>query len=204
MFENHAKAIVIGGSSGALDALRVILPALPRGFLVPLAIVLHVPPSRPNGLVELFSTTTPLAVKEAEDKEPLAPGTVYFACPSYHLLVERGGYLSLSVDEPVHFSRPAIDVLFESAADAFGPSLAGVLLSGANEDGAHGLSRILAAGGTTVVQDPSTASARQMPESALRDGLAHRVLPPRDIAPYLVHFAADHLAQGPTPVKEQG
>lgn len=202
MEESHAKAIVIGGSSGAIDALGVILPALPRDLFVPLAIVLHVPPSKPNGLVDLFRTTTPLTVKEAEDKEPLAPGTVYFACPSYHLLVERGGYFSLSVDEPVHFSRPAIDVLFESAADAYGQALAGVLLSGANEDGARGLSRILAAGGTTVVQDPNTASARQMPESALRDGAAHRVLPPCDIAPYLVHFAADHCAPGRSPVKE--
>lgn len=199
MLETQAKAIVIGGSSGALDALGVILPALPRGFLVPLAIVLHVPPRKPNGLVDLFRATASLAVKEAEDKEPLAPGTVYVACPSYHLLLERGGYFSLSVDEPVHFSRPAIDVLFESAADAYGRSLAGVLLSGANEDGALGLSRILAAGGTTVVQDPNTASARQMPEAALRDGLAHRVLPPRDIAPYLVHFAADHFARASRP-----
>ena len=204
MTESPAKAIVIGGSSGALDALGVILPALPRGLHVPLAIVLHVPPSKPNGLVDLFRATLALSVKEAEDKEPLAPGTVYFACPSYHLLVERGGYFSLSVDDPVHFSRPSIDVLFESAAEAYGQALAGVLLSGANEDGAHGLHRILASGGTTVVQDPGTALARQMPDSALRDGSPHHVLPPRDIAPYLMRFAAERFAPHSPPTKERG
>jgi two-component system, chemotaxis family, protein-glutamate methylesterase/glutaminase len=204
MQESPAKAIVIGGSSGALDALGVILPALPRDLLVPLAIVLHVPPSKPNGLVDLFRRATALGVKEAEDKEPLSPGTVYFACPSYHLLVERGRHFSLSVDEPVHFSRPAIDVLFESAADAYGQALAGVLLSGANEDGAHGLACILAAGGTTLVQDPDTALARQMPDSALRDGSPHHVLPPKDIAPYLVHFASQRFAPDSPTTKERG
>lgn len=204
MTESHGKAIVIGGSSGALDALGVILPALPRAFSLPLALVLHVPPSKPNGLVDLFRATTELSVKEAEDKEPLAAGTLYLACPSYHLLVERGGYFSLSVDDPVHFSRPAIDVLFESAADAYGRALAGVLLSGANEDGAEGLARILAAGGTTIVQDPDTALARQMPDSALKHGQPHHVLPPRDIAPYLARFAAERFASPLPSSKERG
>ena len=201
MTQDQGKAIVIGGSSGALDALGLILPALPRGFLLPLALVLHVPAGKPNGLVDLFRATTALSVKEAEDKEPLAAGTLYVAPPSYHLLLERGGHFSLSIDQPVHFSRPAIDVLFESAADAYGAALAGILLSGANEDGAHGLARILAAGGSTVVQDPETAMARQMPDFALRGG-KHQVLPPREIAPYLMRFAADRFA--PASPKERG
>lgn len=204
MSERANRAIVIGGSSGALDALALILPALPSGFVTPVALVLHIQPGRPSGLVNLFRTTSSLSVKEAEDKEPIEPGTLYVAPPNYHLLVESEHHLSLSVDEPVHFSRPAIDVLFESAADAYGRGLAGVLLSGANEDGARGLDRIFAAGGATVVQDPSTAVARQMPDAALRAGCPHRVLSPRDIAPYLARFDAEWLAPHSPPTEERG
>jgi two-component system chemotaxis response regulator CheB len=204
MSERANRAVVIGGSSGALDALALILPALPSGFVTPLAIVLHIQPGRPSGLVNLFRATSRLNVKEAEDKEPIEPCTVYVAPPNYHLLVESGHHFSLSVDDPVHFSRPAIDVLFESAADAYGPALAGVLLSGANEDGARGLDRIFANGGSTVVQDPSTAVARQMPEAALRGGRPHRVLAPGDVAPYLARFDADRLAPHSPPTEERG
>lgn len=198
------RAIVIGGSSGALDALTLILPALPSGFVTPIAIVIHIQPGRPSGLVNLFRTQSSLKVKEAEDKEPIAPGTVYVAPPNYHLLVESGHHFSLSADDPVHFSRPAIDVLFESAADAYGPALTGVLLSGANDDGARGLARIFAAGGSTVVQDPSTAVARQMPAAALSAGCSHHVLSPREIAPYLGRFDLERLAPHSPPKEERG
>lgn len=162
------QAVVIGGSAGALDGLRSILPVLPATFPLPIAVVVHLLSSKPSGLADVLGEGCALAVREADDKERFAPGTVYLASPNYHLLIEKDGHLSLSVDPLVNFSRPAIDVLFESAAEAFGPALLGVLLSGANEDGARGLSRIHAAGGTTVVQSPDSALARQMPEAALR------------------------------------
>ena len=109
-------AVVIGASAGAVEALSVILPALPAGYPVPVAVVVHLPPDRPSIMAELFAARCRVAVREAEDKEPLVPGTVYFAPPDYHLLVEAAGHLSLSSEEPVRFSRPSIDVLFESAA----------------------------------------------------------------------------------------
>src|SRR5262249_30689101 len=136
------EAIVVGGSAGALEALSAILPALPREFAVPIAVVLHPPPHRAPLLVPGLASRCALLAQEAEDKEPLARGTVYIAPANYHLLVEKSGCLSLSADDPVCFSRPSIDVLFESAADAYGESLLGVLLTGANEDGARGLARI--------------------------------------------------------------
>ncbi len=182
-------AIVIGGSAGALDALGVILPALPAGLPVPVVIAVHMLASKPSGLPRVLQDVCALEVKEAEDKEPIAPGKVYLASPNYHLLVEKEHHFSLSVDEHVHFSRPAIDVLFETAAAAYGSALAGVLLSGANEDGAHGLATIKAARGTTVVQAPETATARAMPEAALRRGSVDHLLSPAEIGPLLVELA---------------
>jgi two-component system chemotaxis response regulator CheB len=185
MTNQNPDAVVIGGSAGALDALNAIFPALPASYPLGIAVVLHVPPGKPSYLSEFFRSKCSLAMKEAEDKEPLRPATVYFAPPDYHLLLERGHYFSLSVDEPVLFSRPAIDVLFESAADAYGPRLTGVLLTGASEDGARGLARIKRSGGTTIVQDPSTASSRTMPEAAVRLGAVDHVLPLQQIGSFL-------------------
>lgn len=162
------QAIVLGGSAGALDVLQAALPALPAAYPLPIAIVVHLLPSKPSGLAHVLGMRCALPVREAEDKERFQPGAVYLASPNYHLLVERDRHFSLSDDELVYFSRPSIDVLFESAADAFGPELLGVLLSGANEDGARGLARIQEAGGKTVVQSVETSAARQMPEAALR------------------------------------
>lgn len=179
------EAIVIGGSAGALEAIRTILPELLPGFALPIALVLHLLPTRPSGLASILARQCSLRVKEAEDKEPIAPGTLYLASPNYHLLIERRRCFSLSTDEPVHFSRPSIDVLFETAADAYGPGLVGLLLSGANDDGARGLARIKAAGGTTVVQSPDTAVVRTMPEAALRLTAADHILPLPDIGALL-------------------
>jgi two-component system chemotaxis response regulator CheB len=117
-----------------------------------------------------------LPVKEAEDKEPIQPGTVYFAPPDYHLLIDRGPAFALSSDEPVHFSRPSIDVLFDSAADIYGERLIGVILTGANQDGAEGLAAIGHAGGRTVVQDPVSAAVAYLPEAALQEGPVDFVL----------------------------
>ncbi|MEO8181711.1 MAG: chemotaxis protein CheB [Deltaproteobacteria bacterium] len=182
-------AIVVGGSAGALDALSQILPAIPARFPIPIALVLHVHPNRPSYLAQVLGARCSLTVKEAEDKEPIAPATLYVAPPNYHLLVEQRGCFSLCVDDPVLFSRPAIDVLFESAADAFGPGLVGLLLTGGSEDGARGLAEIKRKGGLTVVQAPSTASVPTMPEAALRLSAIDHVLPVTEIGPFLARLA---------------
>ncbi|MFL6578025.1 MAG: chemotaxis protein CheB, partial [Povalibacter sp.] len=128
---------------------------------------LHLPPRSPDGLPELLKRDCALPVKQAEDKEPLAPGTVYLAPPGYHLLLESHRAFALSIDAPVHFSRPSIDVLFESAADAYGRDLLAILLSGASSDGAAGLQEVHIAGGVTAVQAPDSAEAATMPAAAL-------------------------------------
>jgi len=197
-------AIVIGGSAGALDALGMILPELPAGFPLPIVVALHLLPGRPSGLAAVLGYRCALPVKEAEDKEPIVPGTLYVVSPSYHLLVEREGCFSLSADELVNFSRPSIDVLFESAADAYGPRLAAVLLSGANDDGASGLSRIRESGGLTIVQAPETAAASTMPSAALHCGAADEVLPLEAIGPRLVALASAQRAPSSLSEKETG
>ena len=133
----------------------------------PVFVVLHLPRERPSLLVEIFQPRCALPIREAEDKQPVDAGTVYVAPPDYHLLVDVGPRLSLSADDPVHFSRPSIDVLFESAADLFRDRLLAVLLSGANEDGAAGADRVRRRGGVTIVQDPGSARSSAMPQSAL-------------------------------------
>jgi two-component system chemotaxis response regulator CheB len=161
------RAIVIGASAGALEALSAILPALPEDFPAAVLIVVHLPPDKDSVLVSLLDSKCRLPVREAEDKECLEPGVVYCAPPDYHLLVETDRRLSLSSEEPVHYSRPSIDVLFMTAADAFRENLIGVVLTGANSDGAEGLQAIERAGGTALAQRPDTAQAPQMPSAAL-------------------------------------
>lgn len=183
--------IVIGGSAGALEALYAVLPALPADLPVPVALVVHVMAGRPSHLASILGDRTRLRVKEAEDKEPLAAGTLYVAPPDYHLFVERKRCLSLSVDEPVHFSRPAIDPLFESAADAYGPALVGLLLSGANEDGARGLARIVARGGVALVQAPASAQVATMPEAGARLAAPCLSLTPAELGPTLARLVQE-------------
>ncbi|HXJ20593.1 MAG TPA: chemotaxis protein CheB [Polyangia bacterium] len=181
----RVDAIVIGGSSGALEALAALLPGIGSPGTVPIAIVVHLPPARPSRIPEVLAARAKLPVREAEDKEPAEPGIIYVAPPNYHLLVERGGTFALSDDEALHFSRPAIDALFESAADAYGGRLAGVLLSGASEDGAAGLAVIQRAGGVVIVQSPDDAVSRPMPEAALARLEPDHLLPAREIGPVL-------------------
>jgi len=161
------QAVVIGASAGALEALSAILPLLPVSFPIPILVVVHLPPDKRSVMAELFRAKCSLRVEEAEDKQPIERGTIYFAPPDYHLLVEFDKTVSLSSDEPVLFSRPSIDVLFESAADAYGPSLIAIVLTGANHDGAKGLQAVGAAGGIALIQDPLTAFASAMPEAAI-------------------------------------
>ena len=185
----HAfDAIVIGGSAGAIDAISTILPALQAQAQVAVLVTLHLPREAPSLLPEIFRPRCALRTAEAQDKEPVEAGTVYFAPPDYHLLVDAGPRLALSVDEPVHFSRPSIDVLFESAADLYGERLMGMLLSGANQDGARGLAAISAAGGLTIVQTPGSASMSAMPQSALDLMDPHHTLAPSEIASLLAEL----------------
>lgn len=180
-----AEAVVIGASAGAFDALSALLPELPATYRLPVIIVVHVPADRKSLLAELFAARCEVTVREAEDKEPIRGGVVYFAPPNYHLLIEANKSLSLSSDEPLHFSRPAIDVLFESAADAYGEGLIGVILTGANSDGAAGLEAVCAAGGVALVQDPDGAYASAMPLAAIHACPEARILPLTEIAAYL-------------------
>jgi two-component system, chemotaxis family, protein-glutamate methylesterase/glutaminase len=170
------EAVVIGASTGGVEALNEILPALPATFRPAVLIVLHLPRERPSLLVEIYEKRCALPVREADDKEPVEPGTVYFAPPDYHMLVEKSRQIALSTDEPVHFSRPSIDVLFESAADVYGERLLGIILTGANEDGAAGLHAIHRAGGVTVVQQPDSAKVPLMVVSALQRNPADFIL----------------------------
>ena len=160
------QAIVIGASAGGVEALSNILPHLPADYPLPIMVVIHVPADRRSLMADLFAAKCAMTVREAEDKEPIAAGTIYFAPADYHLLVESDRRLSLSSEEPVLFSRPSIDVLFETAADAYGPAVLGIVLSGANEDGAHGLKTIVEGGGQAVVQAPEQARSAEMPRAA--------------------------------------
>ncbi len=165
----QVDAIVIGASAGGIDALSILFPALPAGLAAPVFVVLHLPRERPSLLVEIFQPKCALPMHEAEDKEPVEAGTVYFAPPDYHLLVDDGPQISLSADEPVHYSRPSIDVLFESAADCVSSDrLLAVVLTGASEDGAAGAAAVQRAGGITLVQCPDSAQSPRMPQAALR------------------------------------
>ena len=176
MISTPAEAVVIGASAGALEALSAILPNLPLGYGLPVIVVVHVPPDKRSILADLFRAKCQIPVREAEDKEPIASGTVYFAPPDYHLLVEVEKTLSLSSDEPVLFSRPSIDVLFESAADIYGAGLIAILLTGANEDGARGMRAVADAGGSVLVQNPAAAFASTMPKAAIEACPSARVM----------------------------
>jgi two-component system chemotaxis response regulator CheB len=171
------EAVVIGASAGGVDALTVLLADLPARWRLPLVVVIHLPQEHESRLVEVFRPRLAVAVEEARDKAPVMAGTLYFAPSGYHLSIERDRCFSLSCEPPVLFSRPAIDLLMASAADAYGPALAGVLLTGANDDGAAGLLRIHRAGGLTIVQDPADALVPVMPLAALRGHRPDFVLP---------------------------
>lgn len=178
-------AIVIGASAGALGALSVILPELPACFPLPVLIVVHVPPDRNNLMSELLQAKCQIRVCEGEDKDSIRPGVAYLAPPDYHLQVEPSLDISLSNDEAVMFSRPSIDVLFETAADAYGEGLIGVVLTGGNSDGAKGLRAIIDAGGRGLVQRADEAFATAMPQAAADACPEALVLGLADIAAYL-------------------
>ncbi len=187
-------AIVIGASAGGVDALSTVLPALPARLAACVLVVLHLPRQRPSLLADIFAPKCALPVHEAHDKETPLPGHIYLAPPDYHLLVDAGPALALSIDPPVRFSRPSIDVLFESAADVYRERLLGVVLTGANADGADGLAAVLRAGGQGWVQAPGDAHVSAMPEAALRRSPGAETA---DLGEIVVRFAALPVREDP-------
>ncbi len=161
------KAVVIGVSTGGVSALKSTLGALPADFPIPVLVTTHITPDSDDGLAVLLNTLCAIRVKEADEQEIMTPGTVYLAPANYHLLVERSGQLALSVDPPVNFARPSVDVLFESAAEAFGTALIGIIMTGAGFDGSKGLLKIKETGGVAIIQDPADAEMDSMPRNAL-------------------------------------
>jgi two-component system chemotaxis response regulator CheB len=184
MIRERASIVVVGASWGGLAALNCLIGGLPADFEVPVTIVQHRSRHADNLLASLLQDATQLQVVEIEDKEPLVPGSVYIAPANYHVLVE-GGHLSLTTDPLVRYSRPSIDVTFISAADTYLSSTIGVVLTGANDDGARGLRHIVDRGGRAIVQDPATAESPVMPHAA------QRAVPEADVVP--LDRIADHL-----------
>lgn len=162
------KAIVIGTSAGGVEALTKLFKALRPGFSIPILVVQHISPSSDSYLVQHLNRISSVTVKEALDKTVIEPFHAYLAPPNYHLLIEEDFTIALTVDEKVSYARPSIDVLFETAARAFNRNLLGIILTGANSDGAYGASMLRKMGGYLIVQDPSTAHIATMPETAIQ------------------------------------
>lgn len=179
------RAVVIGASSGGLKALKTILSVLPGDFALPVIIVVHRHPNADGYMEESLDYKCTLSVKQVDEKEKIQNGVVYIGPPNYHVLIEDTRIFSLSVEEAVNYARPSIDVLFESAADVYGPELVGVVLTGNNDDGVRGLQRIKRRGGLTVVQTPETAEAESMPKAAIAAVDPDHVLPLKEIGPFL-------------------
>lgn len=188
---------VVGTSWGGLAALRAIIDRLPEEYSLPIAVVQHRHRDSDALLARFLQSHTRLRVCEVEDKQTIEPGRVFIAPANYHLLVEEG-YFSLSIDAPLRYSRPSIDVAMTTAADAYGHRAVGIVLTGANADGAEGLRRIADRGGLAVVQDPDSAEVRTMPAAALRAVPTARVLPLERIGPFLAavpHLHAHHASE---------
>ena len=191
------ELIAVGTSWGGLHALSTFLESLPREVTAAIAVAQHRQTEPlPGALESILQTHTTRQVSEASDKQPIETSRVYLAPPDYHLLVERGTF-ALSVDERVRFSRPSIDVLFESAADAYGERLVGIVLTGSNEDGAVGLARIEQLGGVAIVQDPATAERREMPEAAIASTRSAEVMRLEQIGFFLARLSGRAAERSP-------
>lgn len=184
--ESEIAAIAIGASAGGVDALLKILGGLPANYRLPIFVVLHIRDDRESRLAAVFEQHVQIPVRQARDKEEIEDGVLYFAGPGYHLSVEQDRSFSLSGEDPVHYSRPAIDILMSSAADVYSSTLAGFLLTGANQDGAEGLANIRQAGGLTVVQDPAEALIAIMPQAAIDRHQPDLILPLHDMHTLLI------------------
>ncbi len=182
------KAIVIGSSTGGFYALKRIITALPEGFTLPILIVQHISSNSDNFMAKYLNNLSNVRVKEADEKEKILPSTVYIAPPNYHMLMEEDFTISLSTEQKRNYARPSVDVLFETAALACGDRLIGVVLTGANNDGAKGLLAIKTAGGLTMVQNPDESEAYLMPQSAIDVAAPHFVLSLDEITNKLVEL----------------
>ena len=186
--QKEFSAVVIGASAGGIKALSSLLAPLPREFSLPIIIVQHLHPHSESYLSHILSTKSELHIKQADEKESLCAGSVYIAPPNYHLLVEEDHTLSLSLDTWVNYSRPSIDVLFETAAYAYRDKLIGIVLTGANYDGSQGLKKIKDFGGYAIVQEPSSAEVDVMHNAAIEATTVDKVLPPNEIGIYLLQL----------------
>jgi len=182
----HYEAIVIGVSSGGMNALKIIFSALPADFSIPIIIVQHVGANSDSQWISLLDEKSNLDLKEADEKEKIEKGKAYFAPPNYHLMIEKDKTFSLTIDERVNFARPSIDVLFESAAEAYKKKLIGVVLTGSNHDGTKGIKRIKECGGLAIIQDPKTADSAYMPKSAIAAIEPDYILSLEDIVQLLI------------------
>lgn len=187
----NENVVVIGTSAGGVQALQRILEGLGKDFPLPIAIVHHLPATATVDFKLAFGRFTGLVIRDIEDKTPIQPRSIYFAPPGYHLLIEKDGVFSLSVEDPVHHSRPSIDVLFSSAARSLGPRAIGILLTGANDDGADGLREIQDHGGYTIAENPDSAEFNTMPASALRIMRPNEVLDLNRISQRLQQIAEE-------------
>ena len=185
------QAVVIGASTGGFSAVGELLAVLPRDINVPIIVVQHLSPYSDDYMAQHLNEKCKIRVKEADEKEKLRPGCAYIAPANYHLLIEKDGTLSLTVELKVNYARPSIDVLFESAADAFGDGLIGVVLTGANSDGSKGLKRIKDTGGLAIVQDPASAQVSEMPKAAIKAVQADFILKIEDIGRKIVELLGD-------------
>jgi two-component system chemotaxis response regulator CheB len=185
------EAVVIGVSSGGIDALKILLPCLSADFAAAVIVVQHRHSDSGNLLVQVLQEHCQIVVKEAEEKEPIRPGIVYLSPANYHLLIEADRTFAFCVSEKVNYARPAIDVLFETAADEYQNNLIGIILTGANHDGSQGLKKIKQHGGLTIVQDPTTAEAEIMPKAAMAATTIDYILPLQEIG-----FLLNHIVGG--------
>jgi two-component system chemotaxis response regulator CheB len=189
------KVLVIGGSAGCIEVIIKILENLNKDLALAIVIIIHRKKNSDARLTALFNLKSPLLVTEAEEKEPILPGRVYLAPPDYHLLIENDHTFSLDTSEKVQFSRPSIDVTFESAADVYGQSLAALLLSGANSDGAQGLLTIANSGGITIVQNPASAEVDFMPKAAIFKTVVDYILETKDLPNFVNELSAAQLSE---------
>ncbi len=179
------EAIVIGSSAGGLHALKTLFKGLKPGFNIPIIIAQHLSPHSENYMAQFLDQLNTIKVKEADEREKIKAGYAYIAPPNFHLLIENDRTFSLTVEEKVYYARPSIDILFETAADVFHQKLIGIILTGANHDGANGIKKIQLFGGFTIAQNPGSAESDAMPKAAIKTGNVLKIMELDEIADFL-------------------
>jgi two-component system, chemotaxis family, protein-glutamate methylesterase/glutaminase len=189
------EAIVVGVSSGGMNAMKIMFSLFPKNFNLPVIIVQHLSSRSDSQWIKVLNDKSNLHIKEADEKEKIEKGIVYIAPPNYHLLIEKNRTFSLTIDEKVNYARPSIDILFESATEVFKNKLIGIVLTGANNDGTNGIRKIKESGGLVIIQDPETAESPYMPASALRAVKPDYVLNLEDIIKLLIKIDIQNNTQ---------